>query len=168
MSHGLRRGGLFDPKRCVEDAVEIAQAACINKDIKIECCIQKNIPLVIGDETRFNQILTNLIGNAVKYTDKGEIVVKMEQDGAHCPEGKCRIRVSVRDTGLGICPQDQAHIFDAFTRFHEFQGARARGGVGLGLYITKTLVDLMKGEISVVSQVGVGSEFIITLDLNTA
>ena len=158
----------FDVRKCLDHAVKVAQIELIDKEVKLRHWMEGSILPVKGDETRFNQILANLIGNAVKYTDKGEIIVKIDGDQQGCSPGKCRIRLSVKDTGLGI-PQDKLpRLFDAFTRFHEFEGGKARGGEGLGLYIVKTLVDLMKGKISVTSEVGKGSEFIVTLDFDVA
>ncbi len=157
----------FDPKECVRTAVALAKVELMSKDVQMVCFIDESIPQVKGDEVRFNQILTNLVSNAVKYTDRGEIVVNITREECAQLKDKCRIRVSVKDTGLGI-PQDKlTQIFDAFSRFHEFTGGKERGGVGLGLYITKTLVGLMKGEIGVVSEESKGSEFVVMLDLDT-
>ncbi len=158
----------FDLKESVERAVELAKGDLADKDVKVACSIDEDIPLLKGDEVRLNQVLTNLLSNATKYTDHGEIAVRVSLEQGDCPESKCRLRVSVKDTGLGIPKDKQGLIFDAYTRFQEFNGNKERGGVGLGLYITKTLIDLMGGTISVVSEVGAGSEFIVTLELDKA
>ncbi len=158
----------FDLSKSVQQAVEMARGDLVGKDIKLDCSIDGNIPPLKGDAVRFSQVLTNLLTNAVKYTDHGEIAVKVVRDLENCPDGKCRLRVSVKDTGLGIPVDQQERIFEAYTRFQEFNGGRERGGVGLGLYITKTLIELMGGTISVVSEVGVGSEFIVSLDIDKA
>ncbi|MBF0331242.1 MAG: transporter substrate-binding domain-containing protein [Candidatus Omnitrophica bacterium] len=154
----------FDIKKCLASAVDVARIELGDKNVKVSLDAGVDIPRIQGDESRFNQILINLVGNAVKYTDKGEIVVKLSVD--HCSDAKCRIRVSVKDTGFGIAPDKQQRVFNAFTRFHEFEGGQERSGVGLGMYITKRLVDLMHGEIGLVSEVGVGSEFVVTLDFD--
>ncbi|MBF0331395.1 MAG: PAS domain S-box protein [Candidatus Omnitrophica bacterium] len=170
----LESGGLelrsieFDLRKSVQSAVAMAEEDLIGKDVKVFFFVDENIPRLMGDEVRFNQIMSNLIGNAVKYTDKGSITVRVNKVGGDRPGDGCRVRVSVKDTGLGISRDKQAQIFDAFTRFHEFAGGKERGGVGLGLYIVKTLVDLMKGTVSVVSDVGVGTEFILTFDFDMA
>ncbi|MBF0331241.1 MAG: PAS domain S-box protein [Candidatus Omnitrophica bacterium] len=156
----------FDLRRCVADAVEMARIELADKDVNISAVIEHGIPRLKGDEGRFNQILTNLVSNAVKYTDKGGIIVKLGVDQQACADDKCRIRLVVQDTGFGIEAEHQTRIFDAFTRFHEFEGGKERSGVGLGMYITKRLVDLMQGEIGVVSQVGVGSEFVVVLEFD--
>ena len=158
----------FDLKESVLDVVKAQTVELMGKEVTLACTIEEGLPQVKGDKIRFTQILNNLIGNAIKYTDKGEIVVGVTRQLENCPEGKCRIRISVKDPGLGIPEDKQELIFEAYTRFQEFDGTRERGGVGLGLYITKTLVELMSGTISVVSEVGVGSEFIVGLAFDIA
>ena len=158
----------FDLKESVLDVVKAQTVELMGKEVTLACTIEEGLPQVKGDKIRFTQILNNLIGNAIKYTDKGEIVVGVTRQLEKCPEGKCRIRISVKDPGLGIPEDKQELIFEAYTRFQEFDGTRERGGVGLGLYITKTLVELMSGTISVVSEVGVGSEFIVGLAFDIA
>ena len=156
----------FDPKQCVRDAVEEGKAEAAGKAVNVMCSIDDSFPVLKGDGGRFNQILTNLVSNAVKYTDKGEVIVKLDRVPEASLKNRCRVRVTVQDTGVGIAEGDLPKIFDAFTRFNEFEGSREREGVGLGLYITKTLVDLMKGAITVRSQVGCGSEFQVLLDFD--
>ncbi len=155
------RSAAFDLEQCILSAIDVARIELLDKSVKMVVQIDGFIPRVIGDESRFNQILSNLIGNAVKYTDKGEILVKLSTNKD--AKGKCRVRVSVKDTGFGISKEQQSKIFEAFTRFHEFEGGKERSGVGLGMYITQRLVDLMQGEIGVASEVGVGSEFVVTV-----
>ncbi len=158
----------FDLKESIEKAVDLARGDVVDKDVKVVCLIDGDIPKLRGDEVRFNQILTNLLSNAVKYTDNGEILVKVILEQGSCSGNKCCFLLSVKDTGLGIPKDKQGSIFDAYTRYQEFNGTRERGGVGLGLYITKTLLELMGGTISVVSEVGTGSEFVVTLELDKA
>jgi signal transduction histidine kinase len=159
---------VFDIRKCVLDSIDVAKVELKDKSVRVSAVIDDGIPLVKGDEGRFNQVLTNLVSNAVKYTDKGEVVVRLSTEAVKSSPDKCRVRVAVKDTGFGIAPDQLTRIFDAFTRFHEFEGGKERSGVGLGMYITKRLVDLMNGEISVTSAVGVGSEFIVTLDFDMA
>jgi PAS domain S-box-containing protein len=156
----------FDLKECVKDAFDVAKAGLLDKDVRLVYSIEDGIPAHKGDPIRLGQVLMNLMGNAVKYTDKGDIALKVWCDHERSGSEKCRIKFSIKDTGLGIPEDKLAQIFGAFTRFHEFEGGRERGGTGLGLYITKTLVDLMKGEITVASKVGVGSEFVVTIDFD--
>ncbi len=156
----------FDLKKCVLDAVDVARVELMSKEVKMTGIVREGIPRLKGDETRFHQILSNLISNAVKYTDKGEITVKLDIDLERSQPGVCRILLSVKDTGLGIPADRLSQIYDAFVRFHEFEGGKPRSGVGLGLYIVKALVDLMKGRIHVISEVGKGSEFVVILDFD--
>jgi PAS domain S-box-containing protein len=158
----------FDLNKSVTDAVAMARIGVMDKPVTLLCVLPDSLPRVKGDDIRYRQILDNLISNAIKYTDHGQVTVTVNSEYEGCPEGKCRVRISVKDTGLGIPKEKQSRIFDAFTRFHEFEGGKERGGVGMGLYIVKTLVDLMKGTTSVVSEVGQGSEFIVLIDLDLA
>ncbi len=158
----------FDLKESVLELARAGTNELMGKEVTLVCSVEAGLPQVKGDKIRFSQILNNLIGNAIKYTDKGEIVVGVTRQLEKCPKGKCRIRISVKDPGLGIPEDKQELIFEAYTRFQEFDGTRERGGVGLGLYITKTLVELMGGTISVVSEVGKGSEFIVVMDFDIA
>ncbi|MBF0330469.1 MAG: PAS domain S-box protein [Candidatus Omnitrophica bacterium] len=158
----------FDLKECVVAAFELPQSALLGKNIRMSCVVADGVPRLKGDSVRLGQLLFNLIDNAVKYTDMGEISVNVEKVLEGCPAGKVRLRFSIKDTGLGVSEDNKAKIFDAFTRFHEFEGKKERGGVGLGLYICKTIVDLMGGDIAISSQVGVGSEFVVMIDFDTA
>jgi len=156
----------FDLKESVISAFNLVHVLLLDKDIKMSYSIEDGFPRLKGDLVRLEHIFTNLMENAVKYTDQGEITVKAERVLEGCSKEKCRLKFSVKDTGLGIPKDSIGQIFDVYTRFHEFAGNRDRGGTGLGLYIVKTMVDMMGGTINVVSEVGVGSEFIVTLDFD--
>jgi signal transduction histidine kinase len=119
---------------------------------------------VIGDRTRIQQILVNLIGNAIKFTSTGEVAVtaKAEKQSKHT-----LMTIEVRDTGIGIAPEKIATIFDKFTQADETI-TRRFGGTGLGLPISRSLLHVMGGDISVKSTLGKGSTFTITLPLETA
>jgi signal transduction histidine kinase len=110
--------------------------------------------------------MNNLLGNALKYTETGVITVAVER--VPVPKGRdgCSVRISVKDTGVGIPSAKLESIFDPFVRAHEFVGGRDVSGAGLGLYIVKTFIHLMGGEIRALSEEGRGSEFILTLDFN--
>jgi len=123
--------------------------------------------LVHGDEGKLRQVLINLLGNAVKFTESGEVTLRVASE-ADSPllvgEGPgVRFRFEVRDTGRGITPEMQAKIFEPFQQSEE--GAR-KGGTGLGLTISKRYIELMGGELSLESEVGVGSNFFFTLPLS--
>ncbi|HLO95297.1 MAG TPA: response regulator, partial [Burkholderiaceae bacterium] len=122
-----------------------------------------------GDALRLGQVLTNLLGNALKFTHSGEVVLdirRLDADPAAHP-GSLRLRFSVRDTGIGIPPDKQAAIFEAFNQADN-STTRSYGGTGLGLAISSRLVSLMGGRLTVQSSPGVGSEFSFELTLKPA
>lgn len=130
------------------------QSAVARKGVVLRAEVPPDTPLVLADAARVDQILFNLVGNAVKFTDRGEIVVavRVRDD---------RAELEVRDTGAGISPGDRERIFEAFE-----QGSGSdRGGTGLGLSITRHLVELQGGSIGVESEPGVGSVFRVALPL---
>jgi PAS domain S-box-containing protein len=136
----------------------------IKKGIELKLEFDYNIPEnLIGDSVRINQILTNLVSNAIKFTEKGEVVVKVQL----IKETKRSVSVffSVSDSGIGIPPEKQQIIFQEFTQAN-LETTRKYGGSGLGLAISKQLVMLLKGKIEVKSQYGKGSEFFFTLCFN--
>ncbi len=147
----------FDLRECVEGAVEMVGPGAGEKGIDLLCEFEDEVPRsVIGDVTRFRQILLNLLSNAIKFTSSGEVhvLVACESEGE-----RLRLRISVRDTGVGI-PKDRIpHLFQAFTQA-EASTSRRFGGTGLGLAISRRLAELMGGTIRVKSRVGEGSTFI--------
>ena len=117
---------------------------------------------VSGDPVRLRQVLANLLNNAVKFTEAGEIAVRVEDSGTRDP---FELRVSVRDTGIGIPAAKQQKIFEAFTQA-DASTTRRFGGTGLGLNIASQLVGMMGGSLSVSSAEGVGSTFTFTARLD--
>jgi len=115
---------------------------------------------LVGDPLRFGQVMINLTNNAIKFTQQGEIVVTIHVQ-EHLPDQRVRLRVDVRDTGPGLTPEQQARLFQAFSQA-DTSTTRHHGGTGLGLTISKRLVELMDGEIGLESQPGVGSTFHFT------
>ena len=111
---------------------------------------------LVGDPQRWRQVLTNLVGNAIKFTDQGEVVLRLELDGRWGDQ--LRLRGSVRDTGIGIAADKQELIFKSFVQA-DSSTTRRFGGTGLGLAITSQLVDMMGGRMWVESQPGQGSTF---------
>jgi PAS domain S-box-containing protein len=130
------------------------------KGLKLTGRVGERVPdrLLLGDEGRLRQILLNLVGNAIKFTSKGEVEVAVDLDDQRSGHDSVWLRFSVRDTGIGIPPDKQALIFQAFTQ-QDTSTTRKYGGTGLGLTIATRLALLMSGTISVSSELGQGSTF---------
>lgn len=144
-------------------AVRTLAAQAHTKGAELACRIDSDVPdSVIGDPERIRQIMLNLIGNAVKFTSKGEVLVDVKLDSR--AEDRVRLRVSVSDTGIGIPYEKQQVIFSAFQQA-DGSTSREYGGTGLGLAITSQLLELMGGKIWVESLLGRGSAFHFTLPL---
>lgn len=147
----------FRLRKLVDDVMSIVRGSSIGRGLKIECRVPRDLPeRVFGDENRLRQVLLNLLVNAVKFTPAGTVTLLVENLGTSSSDR--RIRFRVRDTGIGIAPDQQARLFQ---RFSQIDGSIARryGGTGLGLAISQQLVGLMGGEIRVESEEGAGSEF---------
>jgi len=127
------------------------------KSLELVNEVGSDVPAVLADENRLQQILHNLVGNAVKFTDAGIVRVRAVDEGG-------RIRVQVIDTGPGIAPEDQERIFESFEQVEE-SATREHGGTGLGLAVTRNLVQLHGSNIEVISQLGAGSNFSFTLQV---
>jgi signal transduction histidine kinase/DNA-binding response OmpR family regulator len=132
------------------------------KDLKFNAHIDKDVPdILCGDAVRLTQILVNLISNAVKFTDNGEITVYVQLLASS--ETDARVRLCVKDTGIGIAPEKQSAIFERFQQA-ELETTRRFGGTGLGLSIVKQLIEIQGGSIRLESEIGKGSEFIVELN----
>jgi PAS domain S-box-containing protein len=130
--------------------------------LELVCQQQPDVPdALIGDAVRLRQVLLNLVGNAIKFTERGEVVVQVENAGGPAPQGDIRLRFAVTDTGIGIPPEKQARIFQAFEQA-DTSTTRRYEGTGLGLTIASRLVALMDGQITVNSVPGQGSTFAFT------
>lgn len=152
----------FSPLQVVEGTVELLVAKAREKNLALMSFVDPSLPQRLrGDPTRLRQVLLNLISNAVKFTDRGtiELSAQCEQTG-DAP----RVRFEVRDTGIGISAATQHRLFQSFTQA-DSSTTRKYGGTGLGLAISKRLVELMDGEIGVISTEGKGSTFWFTLPL---
>ena len=147
----------FDVCRTIREAVDLAMPEVQKKQLKLSWHSASDIPAyLLGDPMRLRQIIVNLVGNAVKFTEQGIIEVAVSVEGQR---GElCGLSVAVRDTGIGISPEAQAHIFAAFSQA-DGSTTRKYGGTGLGLAIAKQLVTLMGGDIELQSTLGEGSTF---------
>jgi len=148
----------------VEKVAEIIAMQAHRKNIELIVNMMPDVPCYLhGDQQRLRQILINLIGNAIKFTEKGEICVTLENAEDHSAGEAYAIRFSVRDTGIGIPRDKLQHIFERFSQA-DSSVTRKFGGTGLGLTISQKLVELMGGNIQVESEVGKGSNFYFTLN----
>src|ERR1017187_3492079 len=136
------------------------------KDLELVCEVASGIPeMVLGDPTRFRQIVNNLVGNALKFTERGEIVVKADQESRE--DDSLLLHFTVRDTGIGISPEQQQKIFEAFSQA-DGSTTRKYGGTGLGLTVSMRLVKMMGGNMWVESQPGHGSCFHFTAHMGVS
>ncbi len=150
-------------REVVEDLSDLFAARAHGKNLELTCHVPPGIhESCLGDAGRLRQILTNLMGNAIKFTDRGEVSVQTTLLEDHPDELK--IRFQVRDTGIGIAPKHQSKIFESFAQ-EDSSTTRNHGGTGLGLTISRRLVELMGGEMSLESIQGTGSCFSFTLTM---
>ncbi len=141
--------------------MECMEVRLMGKPVKMAAEISQNVPFVVmGDPTRLRQVLINLVGNAMKFTEKGSVTLRIHQQTKHLPAkgGALALRFEITDTGIGMPPEVQAKLFQAFTQADN-STTRKFGGTGLGLSISQRLIELMGGVIGVDSEVGHGSTF---------
>ncbi|HVT40515.1 MAG TPA: response regulator [Gemmatimonadaceae bacterium] len=154
----------FDLHIAVAEVAELLMPRAVEKNIELAVRYSPTAPRrVIGDAGRVRQILLNLVGNAIKFTEKGHVLIAV--DGVFRPGTPCTFRIEVSDTGIGIPPEKFATLFTPFTQA-DASTTRRFGGTGLGLSISKKIVELMGGEIGVRSSgIGAGSTFWFTVTL---
>jgi PAS domain S-box-containing protein len=156
----------FSLESCIGDTLRLLDMRASQKHLELISHFEADVPdLLTGDPHRLRQVIVNLVGNAIRFTDQGEIVVhvSLEARTAH----DCRLHFVVRDTGIGIPPERRTAIFEAFSQA-DGSITRKYGGTGLGLTISSQLVQMMGGRIWVESEVGVGSKFHFTVQLGLA
>ncbi len=154
----------FNLRSAIEDVATLMSSSVEEKNLELITRVKPDLPdLLIGDAGRIRQIITNLVGNAVKFTPSGHVLIDVDGE---IQDGTANLKFSVTDTGIGIPEHKLANIFD---KFHQADTSSTRqyGGTGLGLTISKRLIELMGGEISIESTYGRGSKFEFSIDLKT-
>ena len=152
----------FDLRSCIEEVMDLFSQKVATKGLDLIYEIDLNVPpQIVGDSLRLKQILINLINNAIKFTQKGEVYLKVYLVSSDADDKKIVLGFQVKDTGIGIPENKIDFLFDSFTQV-DASTTRRYGGTGLGLAITERLVKLMGGEIKVKSQLGIGSTFIFS------
>ena len=153
----------FDLRETIENTVALHKTLAENKGLKLDCQLPTRMPKQLnGDAQRVEQVLNCLLSNAVKFTTQGGVRVKVAL--IEESESICRVRLAVADSGIGIAEKDKPKLFKRFSQV-DSSNTRKYGGTGLGLVITKQIVELMGGNISVQSKEGIGSTFIVEIPM---
>ncbi len=155
----------FDARIVVQEVAELLSTRAQENGVELIYRIEPDFPgLLVGDPDRFRQVLNNLIGNAVKFTDEGEVFIDVTYE--QLEEQKIRCNIAVIDSGVGIPPEAMNDLFDAFSQADGTM-KRKHGGTGLGLTISRRLARMMNGDVSVESTLGVGSKFTVWFEFET-
>ncbi len=156
--------GMTSPGTLAYDTMQLFAATAQQKSLRLACVIERDVPEVVGgDDRRVRQVLANLVGNAIKFTDQGHVILRVRtapgSDGA-------RLRFEIEDTGIGIDASVQSRIFESFVQ-GDASETRRHGGTGLGLAIAKRLAKLMGGDISFTTMTGAGTTFTFEMPLRS-
>jgi signal transduction histidine kinase/CheY-like chemotaxis protein len=161
----------FDVRTVTHQVIELMQPRALEKGLALGCRIDDSVPVAVrGDAGRLRQVLMNLVGNGVKFTERGEVgvtVTRLDPATSPAPAEACVLQFTVRDTGIGICADAQGALFKAFSQV-DGSTSRRFGGTGLGLVISKQLIELMGGHIELESATGAGATFTFTVQLEAA
>jgi signal transduction histidine kinase/CheY-like chemotaxis protein len=153
----------FELRSCIEEALDLFRRELGRKEIELAYSYESGVPeVIVGDVTRLRQVLVNLVGNALKFTAKGEVIVTVSAAPADRTTRRHEIHFAIRDTGIGIPPELVGRLFSSFTQL-DASTTRRFGGTGLGLAISRRLAELMGGRMWVESQVGEGSTLHFTI-----
>ena len=159
---------VFEPRRIVEEVIDSFSSMAVKKGLELGSVVQAHVAgSVIGDPGRFRQILTNLVGNAVKFTPAGRVLVRLGRVFETDPSNGCRLRIEVDDTGIGVPADKVDRLFQSFSQA-DASTTRTYGGTGLGLAISKRLAQLMGGDIGVRPNPVIGSTFWFTAQFGLA
>jgi signal transduction histidine kinase/ActR/RegA family two-component response regulator len=151
----------FDLNDTIRQVMDVFHQSAQDKGLEVSVNVSTDAPChLVGDPLRFRQILTNLVGNAIKFTKKGSISVSVQS--LVSGDERIKLKITVSDTGIGMTPEQSKNVFGAFNQA-DTSTTREFGGTGLGLSVTKHLVKLMDGEIWVISELNEGSDFIFTI-----
>jgi signal transduction histidine kinase/DNA-binding response OmpR family regulator len=155
----------FNLRTALDEAIELLAPRAQKKGIALRCDIEPGVPeVIVGDAGRLRQVVTNLVGNAIKFTERGEVALMLACRRDPMGGAAQRLEIVVRDTGIGMEAQTLANLFQPFTQANGTM-ARRFGGTGLGLVISRQLIDMMGGSITVQSNPGVGTSFVVELPL---
>jgi PAS domain S-box-containing protein len=161
----------FDVRQCVEEVLDLVSHGAIVKGLELAVYVAPEVPqMLVGDVSRIRQVLVNLLGNGVKFTEKGEVIGEItikEVNAGRLYKPSVALQIQIRDTGIGIPEERLSRLFRSFSQV-DSSISRRYGGTGLGLAICKRLVELMGGTIGVESQVGVGSMFSLEFEIEVA
>jgi signal transduction histidine kinase/CheY-like chemotaxis protein/ligand-binding sensor domain-containing protein len=158
----------FDLREALGTTMKNLALRAHQKGLELLCNVSPDVPdRIVGDAHRLGQIIVNLVGNAIKFTERGEVELRVALDDASTSNGNARITFAVRDTGIGISADQQAQVFEPFKQA-DGSTTRKYGGTGLGLSISTRLVQAMGGHLALTSEPGVGSTFSFTVPVSVA
>jgi two-component system, sensor histidine kinase and response regulator len=160
----------FNLRSLLDEVTETFRAKVVEKHVELVTWVGPDVPdRLVGDALRLRQILTNLVGNAFKFTASGEVVVRVTRsaEGTTAADGRVRLALAVRDSGIGIPADQQGRLFEAFSQA-DSSTSRKYGGTGLGLAISRRLARMMGGDLTLESEAGIGSTFTVTAVLGIA